>query len=160
MEWRNHYLAMKKQLHISIYALIFLAIGLVSCKDASKEVNTQEPVQQSEENVVQSGITLLSPDDFRKRIDVVGDIQLLDVRTPQEVATGTIAGAMNIDIMNNDFEKKVSVLDISKPVFVYCKSGGRSRRASEVLQKAGFLEIYDLNGGITAWKSAGLETVR
>lgn len=81
------------------------------------------------------------------------EIQLIDVRTPEEYSQGHIENAKNINIMANDFDAQVVSLDKNKPVMVYCKSGGRSARASERLKELGFTNITDLEGGITNWKS-------
>lgn len=80
---------------------------------------------------------------------------LLDVRTAGEVTEGYIAGAQNIDITQPNFLEKVKSLDKDKPVYVYCKMGGRSANASEKLAKAGFTKVYNLMGGFEGWKSAG-----
>lgn len=82
---------------------------------------------------------------------------ILDVRTPGEIAQGTIPGAMVIDWNGNNFSEEVSKLDKTKPIYVYCKSGGRSSSACGKMQSLGFEKIYNLSGGITAWKSAGNE---
>ena len=82
------------------------------------------------------------------------DVQLIDVRTANEYNSGHIDDAVNIDIMNNaTFEQEVQKLDKSKPVFLYCKLGGRSKRASKKLEELGFEKIYDFSGGYSAWNS-------
>lgn len=78
-------------------------------------------------------------------------IQLIDVRTPDEFLENNIEGAQNIDISSNDFEQKVAQLDQNKPIYVYCRKGSRSRKASQKLEDLGFTEIYDLKGGILEW---------
>lgn len=83
-----------------------------------------------------------------------GDIQLVDVRTPEEYAEKRIAGSTNININGSDFEKQMSGLDKSKPTYVYCLAGSRSARAAEWAAKNGFKEVYNLEGGITAWMGA------
>jgi rhodanese-related sulfurtransferase len=80
---------------------------------------------------------------------------VLDVRTPGEWAEGTIAGAVKIDYYGDDFAKQIQKLDKSKPVFVYCKAGGRSSSAADILKENGFSKVFNLTGGITAWKKAG-----
>jgi thioredoxin 1 len=79
---------------------------------------------------------------------------LVDVRTPQEFASGHLRGAENIDFNSSDFQELVSKLDKTKPTFIYCKSGGRSGRALTQLVNMGFVEVYNLDGGITEWRSA------
>lgn len=88
------------------------------------------------------------------------ELQLIDVRTPEEVAGGYIAGAQHIDIYDPKFIEKMSKLDKEKPVAVYCAAGGRSASAGKKLQELGFKEIYDLAGGYRGWAGAGKPTVK
>lgn len=78
-------------------------------------------------------------------------IQLLDVRTEEEFNAGKIKNAKNICITNDDFKLKAEKLDKEKPVYLYCKSGGRSAKAAEILKDMGFKIIYDMTGGIEEW---------
>lgn len=80
---------------------------------------------------------------------------VLDVRTRAETAQGVIANAQLADYNAPNFEVIVNSLDKNKPVFVYCAVGGRSAGASEVLAQKGFKQIYNLSGGINAWRAAG-----
>ena len=66
--------------------------------------------------------------------------------------------AQNICVTTDDFKEKVKELDKNKPVYLYCKKGGRSAKAAEILADLGFKEIYDLQGGITNWEESGFET--
>lgn len=86
--------------------------------------------------------------------EVVTDtnVQIIDVRTAGEFADGHVKGAENADIQDKDFERIVSELDKDKPVYIYCRSGVRSAKAGKALEEMGFKEIYDLKGGILAWK--------
>lgn len=99
---------------------------------------------------------LLSPHAFRSAMNDKKDEILLDVRTPGEFKEGYIKGAKNIDWNGPGFNDEVARLDKSKPVFVYCKGGGRSGAAVQALKGMGFKEVYDLKGGIMNWKSEGL----
>ena len=81
------------------------------------------------------------------------DVQLIDVRTPEEFREGHLEKAINIDITADNFDTKVATLNKEKPIMVYCKSGGRSARASARLKDLGFKNITDLDGGIMNWKS-------
>ena len=85
---------------------------------------------------------------------------VLDVRTAQEVAGGTLPGAVNIDFFAPDFTKQLGRLDKTKPVFVYCAVGGRSSKAAQQLQQAGFKTVYNLSGGMQAWQQAGFPTTK
>ena len=86
-------------------------------------------------------------------------IAVLDVRTPQEFAPEHLEGAMNIDYSSPDFRERIASLDRRQPYLVYCGSGKRSHNATRVMAEMGFREVYDLAGGIAAWKAAGLPVV-
>ena len=93
---------------------------------------------------------------FSKAIQGKGNrITLLDVRTPQENQRQRIAGAINFNVADANFESKIQTLDTLKPVYVYCLSGGRSSKAAKKLKRIGFT-VFNLKGGISAWKTAGL----
>jgi rhodanese-related sulfurtransferase len=104
--------------------------------------------------------TKLSPDDFEKLIKTDKNVQLVDVRSPQEVANGHLEKAVNINIADADFDVKMSQLDKTKPIAVYCGVGGRSGKAAAKLTSLGFTKIYDLQGGITAWKGQNKAVVK
>jgi len=140
-----------------IFIIASISFGMLSCKDAETKTETSAEVEIAKEQEV---ITVLSTEEFAERIGAVGDIQLIDVRTPEEVAEGTIAGAINFDFRADGFEQKLVVLDKTKPVYVFCRSGGRSADASSIMKELGFSEIYDLGGGMIEWKAAGKEVVK
>ncbi|WP_445712613.1 rhodanese-like domain-containing protein [Flavobacterium sp.] len=100
------------------------------------------------------GVTLSNTVTFEQKLNDDG-VQLIDVRTAEEFNSGHLANAKNIDIKLDDFEQKIAALDKTKPVMVYCKSGGRSGRAATKLKELGFTTIVDLDGGITDWKAEG-----
>lgn len=78
-------------------------------------------------------------------------IQLVDVRTSREYNGGYIEGAVLIDVMSNNFVNKAKKeLNTTTPVYLYCRSGRRSIKAAELLEKEGYKVKY-LEGGYTAW---------
>lgn len=80
-------------------------------------------------------------------------IQLLDVRTPEEVSEGFIKSAKFANLFDANFYQKASAqLDKSKPVYVYCRTSNRSSAAAAILKEKGF-NVYFLEGGYTQWKS-------
>lgn len=89
----------------------------------------------------------LAPQEFIAKLKNTKNVQLLDVRTPEEWSQGKIASSHLINFMGNDFAQQVQKLDKNKPVFVYCAAGGRSPKAAKVLEQAGFKQIYNLTGG-------------
>lgn len=80
---------------------------------------------------------------------------IIDVRTPGEVAEGTIKGAATIDYHGDDFETKVAQLDKDKTYYVYCKAGGRSSSAVDYMLENGFKNVHNVLGGYDDYKDAG-----
>lgn len=118
-----------------IYIPLILA-SILSCSDSSCQVKS------------------LSVEDFEKQLIVTKGEQLIDVRTPQEFEKYRIKSANNINVKDSCFVEEINKLDKKKPILIYCLSGGRSKSAIEMVQKAGFKEIYELEGGINAWSKA------
>ena len=88
------------------------------------------------------------------------NVQLLDVRTQEEFDEGHIAGAMLVDVNDSAFvEKAIAVLDVQRPVAVYCRSGRRSARAASLLTENHF-KVTNLNGGVMAWQDAGKTLIK
>ena len=82
------------------------------------------------------------------------DVQLLDVRTPDEFSEGHISGAMNIDWYDDNFiTDAVKSLDKTRPIAIYCRSGKRSAAAAQNLTEKGY-KVTNLTGGIIAWDEA------
>ncbi|WP_432410025.1 rhodanese-like domain-containing protein [Rasiella sp. SM2506] len=123
--------------------LFLIAIGIAtSCSQPSKEVQTVSPQEVYDAVYNKSNSSL----------------QVVDVRTAEEYGVSHLKDAQNICVTEDDFQEKVKNLHKDEPVYVYCKSGGRSARAAKILAEMGFTKIYDLEGGITAWEEDGLET--
>jgi rhodanese-related sulfurtransferase len=89
-----------------------------------------------------------------------GRTLLLDVRDPRDYASGHMREAKNIPLP--ELAKRIGELDKfkSKSVIVVCSSGVQSSRAGSLLKKAGFGEVYSLNGGMAAWQAQGLPTTK
>ena len=89
--------------------------------------------------------------DFKNKIELT-KVRLIDVRTPMEFSQGNINGSVNVDFKNEEeFFNYFNELDKSEPVFLYCRSGNRSKNSAEKLINLGFLKIYDLEGGFIEW---------
>jgi thioredoxin len=104
----------------------------------------------------QSGKVSLNPDAFASKIKEMSNAIIVDVRTPEEYASGHIAHAININWNSNEFKTEISKIDKNKPVFIYCLSGGRSSAAASHMLADGFKEIYELQGGMLKWRSANM----
>ncbi|MCK5401217.1 MAG: rhodanese-like domain-containing protein [Flavobacteriaceae bacterium] len=118
----------------NILLLLFLTSTLFACKAQTKEV-----------------ITVVDVVTFNKGLSN-NEVQLVDVRTPDEFKEGHIENAVLIDYKSDDFRTKAQELDVDKPLYLYCRSGKRSGMASIILKELGFKEIVDLEGGYLAWK--------
>lgn len=79
------------------------------------------------------------------------NVQILDVRTAEEFATGHLENAQNMDVKGSDFEKKMGSLSKDKTIAVYCRSGSRSKVAAQKLAEKGYT-VIELDGGILSWK--------
>lgn len=99
----------------------------------------------------------LSPEEFDAGLKTGKAIQLIDVRTQEEYQEAHIPLALNIDYYMLNFRNKISKLDKTQPVFVYCYKGNRSARAATILAKMGFTMVFELKSGFLAWQKAGLE---
>jgi thioredoxin len=123
----------------SLFIILFTSISIFSCNgQASKNIET------------------IAPEAFAKKIKETPKPQILDVRTSEEFASDHIDNAINVNWLGDNFVSGAEKLDKSKPVFVYCKSGGRSAKAAAKLEELGFKNIYNLDGGMMKWNAAGL----
>jgi rhodanese-related sulfurtransferase len=122
-----------------IFILLLSVITLSSCNSAAQEVKQ------------------LTASEFEKGMHGE-NIQLLDVRTTGEYQSGHLKHALQADWNNAEqFKDRTQHLDKSKPIYVYCLSGGRSAAAAKWLQQQGYDNVYSLKGGINAWKQGNKE---
>jgi thioredoxin len=123
------------------YTLITLmSLFLLACQSTSKTSN-------------------IDVEAFNTAINQGSNIQLVDVRTSEEFLSGHIKNAKNIDVNGPNFEAEVASLYKDIPVYVYCHSGSRSADAANQLSKMGFKQVFNLNGGIMAWKNNNMPIV-
>jgi phage shock protein E len=134
-------------------ALVAVAALLAGCS-ASPLSPTSGPTAATAPAVGAS----LAPADFAAAVKLPNTV-LVDVRTPEEYASGHLAGATLIDVEGADFATKIAALDKTKTYAVYCRAANRSKVAMTIMQQAGFTSVYDLAGGINNWKSAGGQVV-
>ncbi len=99
-------------------------------------------------------IKTVNTDEFAE-VTTQKDVRLIDVRTPEEYATGHLQGAENINVKAADFAERIK--GIEGKVAVYCRGGRRSLVAAEQLAANG-CTVYNLDDGILAWQKAGMPT--
>jgi len=108
-------------------------------------------------SVLSAGSLLGTPNEVNQILTGGGisNLQIIDVRTPAEFATGCLSPAKNIDLKSPDFVERISSLDKNASYLVYCRSGGRSAEAAAQMKEAGFNNIIELKGGIINWETEG-----
>ena len=124
-----------------VFALISSLILLVGCSTST------------------AGATNMNVVEFSKKITESG-VVILDVRTPGEFAEGFIEGAQMIDFQSGNFEAEIGSLDKDVTYAVYCRSGNRSGQAVKIMQDAGFLNLFNLDGGVIDWANQGMSLVK
>ena len=107
-------------------AAIALAVGLIGCAPAAGDV--------------------AAPNSSGQTIEVPADAVILDVRTPQEYASGHLTGATVLDFNAGEVAARAAALDPEQEYYVYCRSGSRSSQAVKLLQAAGIEQVTDLGG--------------
>lgn len=94
----------------------------------------------------------ITASELKKRMDAGEDIQLIDVRHPDEHDFAKIPGAKLIPL--GDIIKRMNEIDPTRETVIHCKAGGRSAKAIAALRNAGYKgELKNLKGGITAWSN-------
>ena len=88
------------------------------------------------------------------------NVQIIDVRTPEEFSEGHLAGAVNIPVQATDFTERVASLDPAATYAVYCRSGNRSKPAVSAMKGAGIAAVYELDSGTLGWTAGGQPLVR
>ena len=83
---------------------------------------------------------------------------VVDVRANGEFSSGHLSGAKNIPL--EELDKRLADIPAGKPVLLVCATGNRSSKASGLLKKAGRTEVFGLDGGLAAWRQAGLPVVK
>ncbi|MGB1018844.1 MAG: rhodanese-like domain-containing protein [Chitinophagales bacterium] len=115
--------------------ILALLLGFSACNEAPK--NPDAVIQNVETK------------EFAELIK--NDGHLIDVRTPGEFDAGHINGATLINVNDANFNSQIEVLEKSKPVYVYCRSGARSMKAARIMEQKGFTKVYNLKGGYLDW---------
>lgn len=124
-------------------AILVTMVAFAACQNSNSSAQTGS-IKQT-----------IPVEQFEKKLAQMPGAQLVDVRTPGEYSNGHLKGAVNMNVNGDNYEQEFNTLDKSKPVFVYCLSGGRSGNAARIMQGMGFKEIYNMDGGITSWTGAG-----
>lgn len=99
----------------------------------------------------QTAYQRISMEEAAKLMESESDYMILDVRTQEEYDEGHIPGAVLVENESIGTEEIPELPDKNQKIFVYCRSGNRSRQAAEKLVKLGYTDIVEI-GGIRDWK--------
>lgn len=135
-----------------IIAIFCLLISFISCNQ------TKENATETTNKTIEQEIEKLDAAQFRIKMQQLEVYNLVDVRTPKEFEQASILKAKNIDFNGENFETELAKLDKEKPLFIYCKSGGRSAKAAEKAKEMGFEHVIELDGGYQTWEAPHRET--
>ena len=103
-----------------------------------------------------ASIELVSPAEAAQVIDDdPAGLVVLDIRTPEEFNEVRLAGSLNVDFYDADFADQLDTLDKNDPYVMYCRSGNRSSEAIKTMKELGFVEVYEIDGGIVNWYDSG-----
>ena len=108
----------------------------MSCSNSPKQQDTPQQNEQGQ-SIISKNVDVA---DFTQLVDKDNG-QFLDVRTPEGQAGGTIKDATKMTFFDADFNDQLNKLGKNHPVYVYCKSGGRSGKATKVMKKMGFTTV-------------------
>jgi hydroxyacylglutathione hydrolase len=106
------------------------------------------------------GIAYIRPAEAKQRLERTPGIVVLDVRTPEEYATGHLANSVLLPVNQVEAQAATVLKDRNAPVLIYCHSGSRSDRAAKVLKSQGYTNVMSVVGGIVAWSAAGYPVVK
>lgn len=126
-----------------IYTVLLSSVVLFMSCQKKQEASSSIEMQPYKDITVTEAMKLLEQKE---------DVIFLDVRTPEEIAEGMIPGAITADYRSDSFKNEINTLDKSKSYVVYCRSGGRSVKASNIMSDAGFSNLMNMKGGYNSWK--------
>lgn len=125
---------------ITLATLALAAVFAVgACSTSGSGGATQDPVRQVA---------------AAEAVDLIDGRTVIDVRRPDEFATGHVSGALNINVEDAAFDSQIAELDKGGSYLLYCRSGRRSAVAADRMAQAGFTDVVDA-GGFQALADAG-----
>ncbi len=147
-----------KILFKNIAIVLIITISYTSC--AKNTPKKQDDNSKIASTIQQTETTIRKVDTKTFQSETEGKkIQLVDVRTPKEFKSGHIENAVNVNIFDKQFMDKMAKFSKDEPVYVYCRSGGRSMKAAKKLQKNGY-NVVNLNGGMIGWANSKNKVIK
>ena len=105
-------------------------------------------------------IKTITPSEVFRLQQESGAIAILDVREADEFSEVCSTLAKNFPLSTLNVEAISKKIDLRSPIYVLCRSGKRSMRAAEMLERGGFKSVYNIEGGMIEWEACGLPVVR
>ncbi len=139
---------MRKKILIAILSLLLVAGLYAQIKNANYFIEKALKV-----------IKQVTPQEAKAMIDK-GGVIVIDVRTTREYKKGTIPGALHISRGLLELKVTKAITDPNQKIIVFCAKGGRGALATKTLMEMGYKNVYNLKGGIKAWKAAGFPVGR
>ena len=131
--------------------LVVLGVSVLLSGCSSADSNTmQAPAAKAQESKVTAEYHKITQEQAKERMTKNPKVIILDVRTPQEYKDGHIDKAINVPNEDINTTPPKELPDKNAEILVYCRSGHRSKQASDKLVKMGYTNIYDF-GGINTW---------
>lgn len=126
--------------YVWIFMLAFMVTCFVGCEEKNTSVSTES----------QNSYIQIQMDEAIMMMEEETDYIILDVRTPEEFAEKHIPGAVNVPNESIGTEEIKELPNKDQLILVYCRSGNRSKQASEKLVALGYTNVYEF-GGINDW---------
>jgi rhodanese-related sulfurtransferase len=126
--------------YVWIFMLAFMVTCFVGCEEKNTSVSTES----------QNSYIQIQMDEAITMMEEETDYIILDVRTPEEFAEKHIPGAVNVPNESIGTEEIKELPNKDQLILVYCRSGNRSKQASEKLVALGYTNVYEF-GGINDW---------
>ena len=131
---------------LTLSTILVIALSLAACSAERK--TTDSPVITEK-----TGITEMSGKEALPGIKAAYS-QFIDVRTPEEYASGHAYRAVNIPL--DTLAENMDRIEKNEPVYIICRTSNRSREAAKILESAGFKQIIVISGGTDDWQAAGM----
>jgi rhodanese-related sulfurtransferase len=146
---KGEYSMKRKSLILLVMLMISAVFAFSGSLALAEDMTAKDLVDEAKKN-----ITMISVEEAKALLDK-GGIAFIDCREPKEYKSGHIPGAINIPRGLLEFQIDQKITDKNAPVVVYCKSGGRASLACCSIQRMGYKNVKNIDGGWNAWVKAG-----
>ncbi len=148
-----------KNLNILIVLLVAIVTTTSCAKNTVKTTETNSVAETTVKPVQKKNpIKRVNATEFKTETEGK-EVQLVDVRTPNEFNEGHIENAENVNVFDKNFMEQMAKYKKDTPVYVYCRSGGRSMKAAKKLKAEGY-NVVNLDGGFMGWSAKGFKAVK